>query len=144
MWEQEIFGNTVENWIISILFIVGAIVIVKLLSLLGKKVIKPFVSRTTNKIDDIIYYSLESPVKFAVILLGIWLAIHRLVYPDGFVKVVDNAYRILIILDITWIFACLFSGLLQDCWGTSPTGMSIRCCRLLKERSWLSSGLSDL
>lgn len=95
---------------------------VKLLSLLGKKVIKPFTNSTTNRVDDIIYYSLESPIKFAVILLGIWIAIHRLVYPDSFVKVVDNAYRILIILDITWIFARLFSGLLQIYWGYKSDG----------------------
>ncbi len=65
---------------------------------------------------------MESPIKFAVILLGIWIAIHRLVYPDSFVKVVDNAYRILIILDITWIFARLFSGLLQIYWGYKSDG----------------------
>lgn len=122
MLEQEIWGNTVENWAISIFIIVGAVILVKLLSLFGKKVIKPFTNRTTNRVDDIIYYSLESPVKFAVILLGIWIAIHRLVYPDSFVKVVDNAYRILIILDITWIFARLFSGLLQIYWGHKSDG----------------------
>lgn len=120
--EQEIWGNTVENWVISIFIIVGAFILVKLLSLLGKKVIKPFTNSTTNRVDDIIYYSLESPIKFAVILLGIWIAIHRLVYPDSFVKVVDNAYRILIILDITWIFARLFSGLLQIYWGYKSDG----------------------
>lgn len=117
MLEQEIWGNSLENWGISILFILGAIIIVKLLALLGKKVIAPFVGRTSNRLDDVIYYALEAPVKFAVILLGIWIAIHRLVYPDHFVKVVDNAYRILIILDITWIFARLFSGMLQNYWG---------------------------
>ena len=49
--------------------------------------------------------------------MGIWIAIHRLVYPDSFVKVVDNIYRILIVLDITWVFARLFGGLLQVYWG---------------------------
>ena len=122
MLEQEIGGNTVENWVISIFIVVGAFILIKLLSLLGKKVIKPFTNRTTNRVDDIIYYSLESPIKFAVILLGIWIAIHRLVYPDSFVKVVDNAYRILIILDITWIFARLFSGLLQIYWRHNSDG----------------------
>lgn len=122
MFEQEILGNTVENWCISILIIVGAVILVKLLTLLGKKVIKPFTNRTTNRIDNIIYYSLESPIKFAVILLGIWIAIHRLVYPDSFVKIVDNVYRVLIILDITWIFARLFSNLLQIYWGYKSDG----------------------
>ena len=37
MLENELWGNTIENWGISILIILGAIIIVKLLSLLGKK-----------------------------------------------------------------------------------------------------------
>lgn len=117
MWEYEILGNTLQTWIGSILIVIGAFVVVKLLSLLGRKVIKPFTERTSNQIDDIIYYSLESPLKFAVMLLGIWIAIHRLVYPDDLVKYVDNAYRILIVLDITWILARLTTALLEKYWG---------------------------
>ena len=75
MLEYEIWGNTVQTWIVSILIVIGAFVVVKLLSLLGRKVIKPFIARTNNRVDDIIYYSLEAPLKFAVMLLGIWIAI---------------------------------------------------------------------
>lgn len=53
-------------------------------------------------------------------LLGIWIAIHKLVYPDNFVKVVDNAYKILIVLNITWIFSRLFGGLIQLYWDHRP------------------------
>lgn len=132
MLEQEIGGNTIENWCISILFILGAIVVVKLLSLLGKKLIKPFVSKTTNRLDDVIYYSLDSPLKFAVILLGIWIAIHRLVYPDSFVTVVDHAYSILIVLDITWVFARMGNGLLQIYWGQKADGHTNKMMPVIK------------
>lgn len=132
MLETEIWGNTLETWGISILFIVGAIIIVKLFSLLSKKVIKPFVSKTSNHLDDIFYYSLESPIKFAIILLGIWIAIHRLVYPNNFVKVVDNAYGILIVLNITWIFARLSSGLLQVYWGKRSNGNASKMMPIIK------------
>ena len=125
-------GNTIENWGISILIILGAIIIVKLLSLLGKKVIKPFVTGTDNHLDDVIFYSLEAPVKFAIILLGIWIAIHRLVYPDSFVKVVDNAYSILIVLDITWFFGRLFSSLLQVYWGKQSNGQANKMMPIIK------------
>ena len=117
MLNYEIWGNSVQTWIVSLLIIAGAFIVVKLLSLLGRKVIKPFIGRTNNRVDDIIYYSLESPLKFAVMLLGIWIAIHRLVYPDHLVKYVDNAYSILIILDITWVLARLSTALLQQYWG---------------------------
>ena len=132
MLENELWGNTIENWGISILIILGAIIIVKLLSLLGKKVIKPFVTGTDNHLDDVIFYSLEAPVKFAIILLGIWIAIHRLVYPDSFVKVVDNAYSILIVLDITWFFGRLFSSLLQVYWGKQSNGQAIKMMPIIK------------
>lgn len=132
MLENELWGNTIENWGISILIILGAIIIVKLLSLLGKKVIKPFVTGTDNHLDDVIFYSLEAPVKFAIILLGIWIAIHRLVYPDSFVKVVDNAYSILIVLDITWFFGRLFSSLLQVYWGKQSNGQDNKMMPIIK------------
>ena len=132
MLENELWGNTIENWGISILIILGAIIIVKLLSLLGKKVIKPFVTGTDNHLDDVIFYSLEAPVKFAIILLGIWIAIHRLVYPDIFVKVVDNAYSILIVLDITWFFGRLFSSLLQVYWGKQSNGQANKMMPIIK------------
>lgn len=132
MLENELWGNTIENWGISILIILGAIIIVKLLSLLGKKVIKPFVTGTDNHLDDVIFYSLEAPVKFAIILLGIWIAIHRLVYPDSFVKVVDNAYSILIVLDIAWFFGRLFSSLLQVYWGKQSNGQANKMMPIIK------------
>ena len=132
MLENELWGNTIENWGISIIIILGAIIIVKLLSLLGKKVIKPFVTGTDNHLDDVIFYSLEAPVKFAIILLGIWIAIHRLVYPDSFVKVVDNAYSILIVLDITWFFGRLFSSLLQVYWGKQSNGQANKMMPIIK------------
>ncbi|MDD6211223.1 MAG: mechanosensitive ion channel family protein [Bacteroidales bacterium] len=122
MLEQQLWGNTLEAWGISILFIVGAVVIVKLFSFLGRKVLNPFISRTRNKLDDVIFYSLEAPVKFAVILLGIWIAIHKLVYPDSFMKIVDSTYKILIVLNFTWILARLSGGLLQVYWGHRADG----------------------
>lgn len=122
MLQQEIWGNTIQTWAISILIILGTIILVKLISWFSIKVLKPFITKTNTRLDDVIYYSVEPPLKFAVILLGIWIAIHRLVYPDSFVKIVDDAYSILIVLDITWLFARLLSSLLQNYWGYSSHG----------------------
>lgn len=132
MLEKEIWGNTIENWGISILIVLGAIVIVKLITYLSRKWLKPFVTRTPNHLDDVIYYSLESPIKFAIMLLAIWIAIHRLVYPDNFVNMVDNAYKILIVLNITWIFARLGSGLIQIYWGHKAGGQVNKMMPIIK------------
>lgn len=132
MLENKLWGNTLGAWGISLLIIIGAIVMVKLFSLLNKKVLNPLISRTPNRLDNIIYYSLESPIKFAIILLGFWVAIHHLVYPDSFVKVVDKTYGILIVLNITWIFARLFSGLLEIYLKKRPDGQANKMMPIIK------------
>lgn len=113
MLEKEFLGNTLQNWGISILIVVGAYIITKLISWISKKYIKPFIRKTQNKLDNVIYNPIESPLLFAIMLIGLRIAIHRLVYPSGFLNAIDGAYKILIILNITWFFAKLISSLLE-------------------------------
>ena len=73
MLEYEIWGNTVQTWVVSILIVIGAFVVVKLLSLLGRKVIKPFIARTNNRVDDIIVFhklTREDTTQIAEKMLG--------------------------------------------------------------------------
>lgn len=116
MLENVVWGNTIEDWGISIIIVLVTILVMKLVSYISKRFIKPLTNRTKNKYDDIIYDSIESPILFGIVLVGIWIAIHRLVYPDGFVSAIDDAYRILIVLNITWLFARLSSGLIETYW----------------------------
>ena len=116
MLEYEFWGNTVENWGISGIIIVVTVILAKLISYLNKKVLVPYSQKTKNKLDDVIIGSVEQPIVFGIVLLGLWIAIHRLIYPDSFVKAIDAAYKILIVLNITWLFARLFNGLLDTYW----------------------------
>jgi MscS family membrane protein len=120
MLEKELWGNTVEEWGISILIVLGTFFISKLVSLFNKRIIKPFTRKTTNRLDDIVYDAIESPVIFAIVLVGLWIALHRLVYPDSIVKAVDGAYEILIVLNATWFFARLINSLIEVYWVNNP------------------------
>lgn len=116
MLEKVVWGNTVEDWGISVIIIIVAFIVAKLVFLFFKKVIGSLTKKTANRLDDIISDSIESPILFGIMLIGMWIAIHRLVYPDGFVKAVDSAYKILIILNITWLVARLVGNLLEVYW----------------------------
>lgn len=116
MLEKEIWGNSLQNWGISILFIIGTILIIKLISLFNKKVIKNFTRKTANRLDDIIYDAIESPILFAVALLGMWIAIHRLAAHDNVIVAINAAYKILVVLNMTWFFVRLVNSLLEVYW----------------------------
>lgn len=117
MLEQVVWGNTVENWGISIIIVVSTIIIAKIVSLFNKKVLYNITRKTENKLDDIVYDSLESPILFGIILLGIWIAFHRLEHSESLIKAIDGAYRILVVLNVTWFFNRLFNSLLDAYWG---------------------------
>lgn len=116
MLEYELWGNTLESWGISVIIIVVTVVVAKLISYFNKKVLIPHSKKTKNRLDDVIIGSIEPPIVFGIILLGIWIAIHRLTAPDNFVKAVDGAYKILVVLNITWLFARLFNSLIETYW----------------------------
>ncbi len=145
MLEKEFWGNTLQDWGISVLIIIGAYIVMKLVSYLSKKFIQPFTRKTRNGLDDIIYYSIESPILFAIMLIGFWVAIHRLIYPDSFVKAVDSAYKILIVINITWLFARLTSRLLEHYW---TSGSSHRMMPVVKRTLlvvvWIIGGVMAL
>lgn len=120
MFDYEFWGNTLENWGISIIIILVTILLTKLISYFNEKVLIPYTKKSKNRLDDVILGSIESPVKFGILLLGFWIAIHRLVYPDAFVKAVDAAYKILIVLNITWLFVRLINCLIEVYWMNRP------------------------
>lgn len=148
MLKYEIWGNSLQTWILGILIVAAAYGIVKLLGLLGRKVVEPLVKSTGNQLDDIVYYSVAPPLKFAVMLLGIWIAIHRLVYPDQLVKYVDGAYRILIVLDITWVLARLSTALLQRYWEQQSSHGPQRMMPVIRRATlvliWIIGGVTAL
>lgn len=124
MWENIILGNTIENWGVSLLIILGTFLFAKLVSLFNRKIVKSLTQKTKTKVDDIVYESIDSPIVFGIMLLGIWVALHHLSYPEQLVTAVDGAYKILIVINVTWFFARLLNGLLEEFWVRNSDGSS--------------------
>lgn len=122
--DHVILGNSIASWLLAAAVVVAAVVAVKLVAWLSRRFVEPMVARTHNGVDNIIYYSLIAPLKLGIILLGIWIALDKLVYPSSWGIYVDRAFTIMIVLDVTWVFARLSSMLLERMWrrhDTSPT-----------------------
>ena len=114
MFSNIYHGNSLQDWLISFAIILGAIILNFLIVLINNKICKKIAARTTRKIDDRILEELESPIKFAIIILAIWLAFHRLNFAEQTVDFVHKAYRLLIVLNSTWFVARLAGVLLEN------------------------------
>lgn len=114
MLDKLYYGNSLEDWGISLLIIIGALLINKLLSIINHKVIRKFMTKSETRLDDILFASLEKPVLFGVILIAIWISIARLNLSTQLQEIVNNAYEILIVLNVTWFFARLCTSFLDE------------------------------
>ncbi len=70
--------------------------------------------KTKTNLDDLIIAKVETPITFAIILAGFYVALLRLEISAGFNKGLTNVYHILVILNITWLVARIIEGLINE------------------------------
>ncbi|MDR1814186.1 MAG: mechanosensitive ion channel family protein [Tannerella sp.] len=114
MLDKVIYGNTVEDWAISLLIIVSAIVLNKLVAILFKNVIRKITAKSKAVFDDIIVDALEKPLLLGIMLFALWMAIDRLQINPDYLKNINKSFTILIGLNITWLFASFASKLIEE------------------------------
>ena len=111
---REFYHNTITDWGISLLIILGAIIAGKMIYWVFGNVIKKLTSKTKTKIDDIIVDMIEEPVVLALTIVGLWYGLHRLDFPEGWYIWMGKVYHILIAVNITWLVARLVDAIIEE------------------------------
>lgn len=114
MLDKLYYGNSVQDWGISLLIIIGALLINKLISMIIKRIIHKITAKSRTRLDDILITAFEKPVYMGIVLFAIWISLDRLTLGDTFHETLKNVYEILITLNVTWFFARLFTGFLEE------------------------------
>jgi len=91
------YGNTVAQWAVALMIIVGALVVGKTLYWIFKGIARSLTSRTKTKLDDIILDMIEEPIIFAVTLMGIWYGLRRLNLPEVVDSWIGNGIQFLVV-----------------------------------------------
>ncbi|MGC3978296.1 MAG: mechanosensitive ion channel family protein [Paludibacteraceae bacterium] len=114
MLDQVYYGNSLKQWLISIIIILGSFLIAKLVLSINKKLIFKLTKRTDTRLDDILFRTLQSPILFGIILISLRIALSRLDLGAKPEKYITEAYKVLITLNVTWFFKCLFNALIVE------------------------------
>ena len=107
-------GNEIEEWLISLSIIAGALILNKGIIIFNKRVISRITSKTKNRLDDILFKMLQAPVLLGVILLAVWIAFSRLDFDPKIVTLMHKSYQFLIVLNITWFLVRFTNALIQE------------------------------
>ena len=112
--DRLFYGNTLEDWGISLIIIASALILNKLIVLLMKRFIRKITAKTENKYNGVLIKSIVSPILFGILLLAIWVAAIRLNWSKEVLAAISKSYNILIILNFTWLFVRLVGALLDE------------------------------
>jgi MscS family membrane protein len=112
--EYTFYGNSTKEWGIALLYVLGAFLLGRFLLLLNRKVLRKWAKKTSLKYDDIMLEMLETPLVFALMLVGIWLGIKELNVPPALEARLGQAYRMLIILNIAWFVSRLSNAFISE------------------------------
>lgn len=114
MLKQVFYGNTLEDWGISLIIIISALIINKLFKLLNKHVIQKLIAKTANNFDDILFKTLEAPFLLGIMLIAVWVAANRLDFSKDANDIISTSYKILITLNVTWFFSRFITAILDE------------------------------
>jgi MscS family membrane protein len=114
MLEKVYYGNSLEDWSISLLIVVGGLILNQLILLTGRMVVRRIAKKSNTRNKDIFFDALKKPVLFGVMLAAIWVACERLELEASVHDFITHSYHILVILNVTWLIARLSAGLVEE------------------------------
>ena len=106
------FGNSLTSWLISLAFIVGSVILARIVNVIFSKVVKKYTASTENDLDDKIADQIEEPIAIAFVLLGFWLAYSHLVF-EGSGETIAKIFQIAFVLDLTWLVSRLLDTIVE-------------------------------
>ncbi|HIF15067.1 MAG TPA: mechanosensitive ion channel family protein [Bacteroidetes bacterium] len=111
---KDFYNNSIENWAFSLILIIGAFIIGKVILWLFTNVIKKAAEKTKTKADDIILNIIEKPAIFIITIIGIWLGLYRLNFSPSLKGFIQHGMILLITLTITWLIVRLVSEIIEQ------------------------------
>jgi len=112
--ERTFYGNTVWEWLISLLIIAGAFIGAKVLYWLFGNIVKRITKRTKSQLDDLLIDKIEEPIVLAFVLGGFWLGLSYLNLSEGFAGFMDKAFYVAITFDVSWLVVRLVDALIVE------------------------------
>jgi len=111
---KEFYHNTISDWGITLLIILGSIIAGKIIYWFFGSVVKKITAKTKTKIDDIIFDMIEEPIILALAIIGMWYGLNRLDFTADWYSFLGKVYHVLIAINITWLIARLVDAIIQE------------------------------
>lgn len=98
----DLLGNPLNEWLIALAYILGSVVVARVLYKIFRNRVRKWTAETKTEIDDVIVDAVEEPISIAVVLFGFWLGYSHLVFESSDVYV-STIFDVAVVLTVTWL-----------------------------------------
>lgn len=113
IFSKTFYDNTISEWSIALGLMIISMVLAKLAYIFINKSVKKISQKTKNEFDDLLIDMVEEPLIFAFIIIGIWYSLQTLNLNTAAEELLDKAYYVLIIFNVTWAATRLIDSIIQ-------------------------------
>ena len=73
--DTALWGNPLAEWLQALGYILGSLVMARVVYALFKRVLKRWAARTSTKWDDVVVDQIEEPIAMGIVILGFWFCL---------------------------------------------------------------------
>lgn len=106
-------GNTTTHYVVASIFLVGTLLLRRLVTSLVFGWLKKLSARTQSTLDDKLLPALEAPVATFIMLVGIFAALRVLKLSEATDEMIGHGSTVAFSLVVFWLFLRAFSSLLD-------------------------------
>lgn len=112
--DNTLFGNPLGEWLIALAWFVGSIVLARTLYWISQRFLKPLAAKTSSQLDDLLVDTLEEPLAFAIVVVGMWWGYDHLDFGVSVQGWMQKVFTILVTLNVTWLIVRFIDALIRE------------------------------
>ena len=113
--DYQFLGNSIEVWAVALAIIIGTFVATKIVYWVLSNILRKLTAKTKTNLDDVLIDKLEKPIRYSILILGYWIAIHYIyIENEGVMNFLEAVASIAAVLTLTSITSRVFDALVTE------------------------------
>ena len=107
----EFLGNPLTEWGIALFYILGSVIVARILYRIFSNRVKKWTEGTETEVDDLLVDAVEEPICLAIVIVGFWLGYSHLNF-EATDEYVAKVFDIAVVLNVTWLASRVLNSLI--------------------------------
>ena len=113
--DYQFLGNSIEVWAVALVIIIGTFVATKMVYWVLSNILRKVTAKTKTNLDDVLIDKLEKPIRYSILIIGYWIAIHYIyIENEGVMNFLEAVASIAAVLTLTSITSRVFDALVTE------------------------------